>query len=225
MFVNNIKDKNNLKKSVMSHYVITIGRELGSGGKAIGQLMAKELGISVYDSRLIEMAAKESGLNPEIFKGADEVPGKGLFSSAMSAITSPFEMLSNFYTNSVSNESLFQVQTEIILNKAETEDCIIVGRCADYILRSHPRHLNIFVRGNYEDRVKFVSDRDIISKEHASEIIDKIDNQRSQYHDFYCETNWGDARAYDICINSSVLGIEGTAKYLLEFAKKALDIK
>lgn len=208
----------------MSNYVITIGRELGSGGKAIGQMMAQELNIPVYDSRLIELAAEESGLNPNVFKKADEVSNKGLFSSAVRSLSSPFETLSNFYTNSVSNESLFQVQTEIILKKAETENCIIVGRCADYILREHPRHLSIFVRADFNDRVKFVSDREVLTREQATEIIDKIDNQRSKYHDFYSETNWGDSRAYDICVNSSVLGLEKTAKFLLEYAKSALNI-
>ncbi|MCM1311337.1 MAG: cytidylate kinase-like family protein [Bacteroides sp.] len=208
----------------MSNYVITIGRELGSGGKAIGQMMAKELNIPVYDSRLIEMAAEESGFAPKVFKKADEVSNKGLLSSAMRSLSSPFETLSNFYTNSVSNESLFQIQTEIILKKAETENCIIVGRCADYILREHPRHLSIFVRANFDARVKFVSDREVMTREQAVEVIDKIDNQRSKYHDFYSETNWGDSRAYDICVNSSVLGLEKTAEFLLAYAKSALNI-
>ncbi len=208
----------------MSNYVITIGRELGSGGKAIGQMMAQKLNIPVYDSRLIEMAAEESGLAPRIFKKADEVSNKGLLSSAMRTINSPFATLSNFYTNSVSNESLFQVQTEIIMKKAETENCIIVGRCADYILREHPRHLSIFVRANFNDRVKFVSEREVMTREQAIELIDKIDNQRSKYHDFYSETNWGDSRAYDICVNSSILGLEKTAGFLLEYAKSALNI-
>lgn len=208
----------------MQNYVITIGRELGSGGKAIGQMMSKALEVPIYDSRLIQLAAKESGFNPELFKDADEVTNKGALSSFMRTIGSPFTTLSSFYDNSLSNESLFKIQTDIIRQKSETENCIIVGRCADYILREHPRHINIFVRANYEDRVNFVCKRDNLTPDKAKELIDKMDNQRSEYHDFYCETNWGDSRAYDICVNSSILGFEETAKFLLDFVKKALNI-
>lgn len=209
----------------METYVITIGRELGSGGKHIGEIMAHSLGVPIYDNRLITIAAQESGINPALFEHADEVAGKGLTSTMMRAITSPFQTVGNFYDNTLSNEALFKVQTDVINHKAETESCIIVGRCADYILRNHPRHLNIFVRANYDDRVKFICNRDNVTPAKARQLIDKTDNQRSEYHDFYCETNWGDSRAYDICINSSLLGLEGTAQALLNFAKQYLKIE
>ncbi len=210
---------------MQNNYVITIGRELGSGGKAIAQIIAQALNIPVYDSHLINLAAKESGINPKLFEKADEVTNKGFLATVVRGISAPFTSLENFYGNSISNDSLFEVQANIIRKKAETENCIIVGRCADYVLREHPRHLSIFVRANYEDRVKFVSDRNIISREKAKDIIEKTDNQRSEYHDFYSETNWGDSRAYDLCVNSSILGIEKTAEFLLYYAKKALDIQ
>ena len=203
----------------MEKFVITIGRELGSGGKAIGEIIAKELNIPIYDSYLIDMAAKESGFNPELFKKADEKAGKGLASAMMRSIASPFSTLSNYYDSSVSNESLFQVQTDIILKKASTESC------GDYILRNHPHHLRIFIRADYDDRVKFVCEHDGVTPAKARQTIDKTDNQRSEYHNFYSETNWGDSRAYDICINSSLLGLEGTAEFLLNFARKYLKIQ
>jgi len=209
----------------MEKFVITIGRELGSGGKAIGEIIAKELNIPIYDSYLIDMAAKESGFNPELFKKADEKPGKGLGAAMIRTVASPFSALSNYYSNSVSNESLFQVQTDIILKKAAAESCIIVGRCGDYILRNHPNHLRIFIRADYDDRVKFVCDHDGVTPAKARQTIDKTDNQRSEYHNFYSETNWGDSRAYDICVNSSLLGLEGTAEFLLNFARKYLKIQ
>jgi cytidylate kinase len=210
---------------MQNNYVITIGRELGSGGKAIAQIIGQALNIPVYDSHLINLAAKESGINPKLFEKADEVTNKGFLATVVRGISAPFTSLENFYGNSISNDSLFEVQANIIRKKAETENCIIVGRCADYVLREHPRHLSIFVRANYDDRVKFVSDRNIISREKAKDIIEKTDNQRSEYHDFYSETNWGDSRAYDLCVNSSILGIEKTAEFLLYYAKKALDIQ
>lgn len=198
---------------------------MGSGGKLIAQIIAQALNVPVYDSRLINLAAKESGINPKLFEQADEVTNKGFLATVARGITAPFASLENFYSNSISSDSLFEVQANIIRKKAETENCVIVGRCADYVLRDHPRHLSIFVRADYDDRVKFVCDREIISREKAKDIIEKTDNQRSEYHDFYSETNWGDSRAYDICVNSSVLGVEKTAEFLLYYAKKALDIQ
>lgn len=209
----------------MDNYVITIGREIGSGGKAIGEIIAKSLGIPIYDSRLIQMAAEESGFNPDLFKNADEKTERSTASSIVRNITSPFAALGNFYKNSVSNESLFEVQSEIIQEKASTENCIIVGRCADYILRKHPRLLKVFIRADYDDRVKFVCERFDLTPAKARKLIDKTDNQRSEYHDFYSETNWGDSRAYDICVNSSRIGLEGTAEFLLGFAHKYLNIE
>lgn len=208
----------------MDNYVITIGRELGSGGKHIGEIMAKQLNIPIYDRRLLDMAAQESGFNKEIFQKADEISDKSLLASAIRSISSSVASMTNFYKNSMSKDSLFQFQSDAIREKAKTESCIIVGRCADYILRDHPRHINIFIRADKEDRIRFVSERYNITKAEAENKIEKVDDQRSEYHDFYCETNWGDSRAYDICVNSSILGAERTAQYLLEYVKEALKI-
>lgn len=208
----------------MDNYVITIGRELGSGGKHIGEIMAKQLNIPIYDRRLLDMAAQESGFNKEIFQKADEISDKSLLASAIRSISSSVASMTNFYKNSMSKDSLFQFQSDAIREKTKTESCIIVGRCADYILRDHPRHINIFIRADKEDRIRFISERYNITKAEAEKKIEKVDDQRSEYHDFYCETNWGDSRAYDICVNSSILGTERTAQYLLEYVKEALKI-
>lgn len=208
----------------MNTYVITIGRELGSGGKHIGEIMAQRLGIPVYDRRLITLAAKESGLSPEVIEKADERGAKGYMSQLIRALSSPYSTFTNIYNNSISHENLFQLQSDVIRQKAETENCIIVGRCSDYILREHPRHLNIFVRANYKDRVRFLQERYQISPEEAKELIERTDSIRSDYHNLYSETNWGDSRAYDICVNSSLLGLDGTADMLLDFVKKVLKI-
>ncbi len=206
------------------NFVITIGRELGSGGKAIGEIMAKQLSIPIYDRRLIQMAAQESGLSPETFKKADEVPNRGLMSHIIRSLSSPFASFSTLYTNSLSQEELFRVQTDIIRQKAESESCIVVGRCSDYILRDHPHHLSIFIRANYDDRVRFLTDRENITADEAKQLIEHFDALRSDYHNFYAETNWGDARAYDICINSSILGIEATAHHLTQLAREVFRL-
>ncbi len=207
-----------------SKYVITIGREIGSGGKAIGDIMAQELDIPIYDRSLIMMAAEESGISPKVFKKVDEVPHRGMMQNFLRTLTSPFAAYGNLYSNSMSQESLFKFQSDVIREKAENENCIIVGRCSEYILRDHPRHLSIFIRANYDERVKFLMNRNDISSETAKEMIEQTDALRSDYHNFYSENNWGDSRSYDICINSSILGVEGTAKYLLSLAKQYLNL-
>lgn len=209
----------------MSNYVISIGRELGSGGKAIGEIIAKKLNIPIYDRRLIQMAAKESGFDQSVFKKADEVPARGFMTHVIRSLASPFATFGSLYNNSISNESLFKVQSDIILDKAQTENCIIVGRCSDYILREHPRHLSVFIRANYDDRVKYLMERNGISSQEAKELIEHTDAIRSDFHNFYAETSWGDARAYDMCVNSSILGIEKTAELVMDFAIKALSIQ
>ncbi|MBQ0104180.1 MAG: cytidylate kinase-like family protein [Prevotellaceae bacterium] len=203
----------------MEPYAITIGRELGSGGKIIGEQLAKELNIPIYDRRLIKMAAQESGFSPEMFRNADERTSYGMMSAMVKTVTSAFSNITGMYDSSISDESLFKIQSDIILQKTSTESCIIVGRCADYILRKHPRHLNLFIRANMDERIQRVRDREILSADEARDMILAEDKKRAEYHDFYCETNWGDSRAYDLCINSSILGVEGTAQFLLQYIK------
>ena len=207
-----------------SHYVITIGRELGSGGKAIGELMAKELHIPIYDRSLIMMAAEESGISAKEFRKVDEHPHRGSLSNFLRTLSSPFASYGTLYHNSLSHESLFQFQSEVILDKAAQESCIIVGRCSDYILRNHPRHLRVFIRANYEDRIRFIIDRDKVDRNSAIDLIEQTDAVRSDYHNFYSESTWGDSRSYDICLNSSLLGIEGSANYLLALAREYFSL-
>ena len=210
----------------MDNYVITIGRELGSGGKTIGKMMADALGIPIYDRSLIEMAAQESGISPDILKQHDEASSGGLKGMALRAMAAvPFVTADSFYSNSISDENLFNIQCKVIQEKAESENCIIVGRCADYILRNHPRLLRVFIRANLEDSIKFFQDREIIGREEAEKQLRKIEKKRAAYHDLYCETIWGDSRSYDICVNSSTLGKEATAQFLVQYAKAALKIE
>ena len=208
-----------------SNFVITISRELGSGGKAIGELMSKELSIPIYDRSLIMMAAEESGISEKEFKKVDEQPHRGSLSNVLRTLSSPFASYGTLYKNSLSHESLFQFQSEVILDKAEQESCIIVGRCSDYILRNHPRHLSIFIRANYEDRIQFIMNRDKVDRASAIDMIEQTDALRSDYHNFYSESTWGDSRSYDVCLNSSLLGIEGSAKYLLGLAREYLGLE
>lgn len=205
-------------------YVINIGRQLGSGGKVIGERLATRLGISFYDKELINLASRESGLSKELFEKADEKPSQtimgGLFGARFSLFTE-----SSPYTNYLSNDALFKIQSDVIRKLASEKSCLFVGRCADYILRENPRCVNVFITASMEDRVKRVSETERISKEEAEELISKTDKKRSEYYNYYSYKTWGAAATYHLCIDSSVLGIDETVLFIEEFAKRKLGFK
>lgn len=128
-------------------FVINIGRQLGSGGKAVGEAVARRLGIGVYDKQLINLAAEQSGLCPEVFERVDEKESRNLFSTLVAYLRSPFVGSEYAGSNVLSNDALFKIQSDVIRDIAARESCVFVGRCADYILRDHPRAVNVFVAG------------------------------------------------------------------------------
>jgi cytidylate kinase len=204
------------------HFIITVGRQLGSGGKNIGGLLSASFNISCYDKELIQLASRESGLGREFFEKADEKDTFSIFGSFFSA-RSGF-MGDNTY-NYLCNETLFKIQSDVIRNLSAKESCIFVGRCADYILRDHPRIVRIFVHANETDRIRRIAtDRNITEKE-AKVFIEQTDKKRSGYYNYYSNKIWGMSTSYDISINSSILGIEDTAAFLEEFIRKTLEIK
>ncbi|GHT50924.1 cytidylate kinase [Bacteroidia bacterium] len=186
------------------NYIITIGRQLGSGGKMIGGLLSERLGIPCYDKELIELAATESGLGKEFFEKIDE-------KSSHSFLGNLFGFRSGFMGdnsgNYLSNEMLFKIQSDVIRNLAEKSG-IFVGRCADYILRDHPHCLKIFITANTEDRINRISHDQGISKEKAAALIEEIDRKRAAYYNYFNNKTWGMAASYDLCINSSVFSEE-----------------
>ena len=206
-------------------YVINIGRQLGSGGKVIGERLAARLGISFYDKELINLASKESGLCKELFEKADEKPSQTIMGGLFGARFSLFTESSLPYTNYLSNDALFKIQSDVIRKLASEKSCLFVGRCADYILRENPRCVNVFITASMEDRVKRVSETERISKEEAEELISKTDKKRSEYYNYYSYKTWGAAATYHLCIDSSVLGIDETVLFIEEFAKRKLGFK
>ncbi len=203
-------------------YVINIGRQLGSGGREIGVKLAKELGIAFYDKELIELASQESGLCKEFFEKADEKASQsligGLFGTRFPFITEG----SMPYSNCLSNDALFKIQSDVIRRLAEEHSCLFVGRCADYILRDNPRCVNVFISASMADRIQRIMTRRNISKDEAEELIEKMDKRRSTYYNYYSYNTWGAAATYHLCIDSSVLGIDGTTAFIKEFAMKKL---
>ena len=196
------------------NFIINIGRQLGSGGRSIAAILAKHYGITAYDRNLIELAAKESGLSQEFFENADEKKSHGFFHSIFSNRAAANALGGG--DSYLSNDALFKVQSDIIRDLAERESCIFV-RCADYILRDHPCHINLFFTANLEDRIARMANEKGITVEQAEELIEKTDRRRADYYNFYSGKTWGAAESYDLCINTSHLGHEATAKMLIEY--------
>lgn len=206
-------------------FIINIGRELGSGGKAIGERLAQSYNIHIYDKKLIKLAAEESGLCQGFFEKADE-NNKGFISSLMGGLRIPFMGDGTIYDNYLSNDALFKIQSDVIRKLAQEESCIFIGRCADYILRDHPRCVNIFITANIEDRIKRIREINAaITEEEAELYLEKADKKRSSYYNYYSNKTWGAAATYHLCINSSVFGLDRTADYIEQFINKKLSIK
>lgn len=202
-----------------NNFVVNIGRQLGSGGREIGEKLAARLDIGFYDRELINLASEESGLCPEFFEKADEKPSQGIIGGLFGM---RFPFISDGAipaTNCLSNDALFKVQSDVIRRLASERSCLFVGRCADYILRENPRCVNIFISASFEDRIARLCRIHSISESTAEEIIEKADKRRAAYYNYYSFKTWGAAATYHLCIDSSVLGIDGTVDFLEEFVK------
>ena len=190
--------------------IITIGRQYGSGGLAVAKRLGDKLGIPVYDSELITKAAQDSGFSAELFVRNDEK--KSFFS------------LSSLFSESgsyMSDSELFKMQCETIKRIAKQGSAIIVGRCSDYVLRESGCTLDIFLTAPLETRAARIMERVGVDMEKALEMIEKKDRSRAEYYNYYTFGNWGVASTYDLCVDSSLLGIDGTADFIIEFAKRA----
>lgn len=200
----------------MDKYIITIGRQFGSGGRSIGEKLAKKLNISFYDKELISIAAKESGMDPEVFKGVDEKAANSLLyslSMGLYSFGSGFSAMGDLPVN----DKLYLLQHKIIKEIAEKESCVIVGRCADYVLRENPNCVNIFVYANMEYRKEQSVKKHGIDAARAEHIINKTDKSRSNYYSFYSGQKWGMAENYDLCIDSSKLGEDKIVDLIAEY--------
>jgi len=199
-----------------ANYVITIGRQLGSGGREAGLKLAGSLGISFYDKELIRIASRESGLNERFFEKADEKKRFSLF-WGLFGLHSPQtqEIYSGYY---LSDETLFKIQSDVIRKLAEKQSCLFVGRCADYILKDHSRSLNIFLNAEINDRIRRVMEIHKMTRNEAQDLMEKTDKQRGSYYNYFSGKSWGEAESYHLCINTSVLGIDKTVSFIKQFA-------
>lgn len=204
--------------------VITIGRQCGSGGRLIGQKLADKMGVKCYDKELLALAAKESGLCQELFETHDEKPTSSfLYSLIMDTYSVGYG--SSGYMDMPINHRIFLAQFDAIKNLANKESCVIVGRCADYALADYPNMLSVFIYGNDGVKIQYLKGLYEVDEPKAKDIMIKTDKKRSSYYNYYSSKKWGDVRSYDSCVNSSILGPDGTVDIILEIAKKKQEYR
>ncbi len=202
--------------------IINVGRQIGSGGHIIAEKLAEDFGCKCYDRELLNLAAKESGFSAKFFEQNDEQKGffKSLFHTHL-----PFLSDNNFYSNDFSQEGLYKFQSDAIKRAANEGNCVFVGRTADYVLRDYENVVNVFITADEEDRVKAVSERRGITPEAARKFISNHESERASYYNYYTGKVWGHSESYDLCINSSLLGMEETEKFIAEFIRKKFNLE
>jgi cytidylate kinase len=194
--------------------IITIARQFGSGGREIGETVAKLLGIPLYDKELIKDAAAKGNLNEEVLRRTDESAANSLlYTLAMGSNVVGTTM--HFGYKMPINDKLFILQSEVIKDYAEAGSCVIIGRCSDYVLRDFDNVFRIFIYGDLEHRKARIAERHPeLKSSQIIDVINKTDRRRASYYNFYTGNKWGKYDNYDIAINSSTLGIEGTAEMI-----------
>lgn len=206
------------------NYAINIGRQIGSGGREVGEELARRLGIEFYDRKLINLAARESGLCPEVFEHADEKRSRNRMDILLGYLRAPFTGDAGG-TDVLSDDALFKIQSDVIRAAAARESAVFVGRCADYILRDHPRTASVFVTADDGDRIRRICARTGCDEAQARQIMERGDARRAGYYNYFSMRTWGAAASYDLCVNTSALGIGRTVDLILDFASRKLDLK
>lgn len=204
-------------------FVITIGRQFGSGGRELGHKLAEMFDIPYYDKELISAASKESGIDSEYFEKAEEQGPVNLLRALTANLTLYGGSLGA--ENALAGENIFKFQSDVIRDVAHAGSCVIVGRCADYILRNEPVCISTFIYASDDDRIaRVMRCHGAKSPKEALEMMRKTDRKRAGYYNFYTDRTWGAATTYDICIDSSVLGIERTAELLRHYVEQRIAI-
>lgn len=193
-----------------NNIVITIGRQYGSGGRTVGKMLAKELGFNFYSREILRLASEDSGISEQLFGQADEKVKLGLLQK-LANVTNVYagKLISPESDDFVTDENLFNYQAKIIKQLAETENCIIVGRAADFVLKDYDNCLSIFVHGSKEFCLARAMEQNSMTEKEMQKFIDKTDKFRGDYYKYYTGGNWSDARNYDLCLDCSKLGFEG----------------
>jgi cytidylate kinase len=202
----------------MDKIVITIARQYGSGGRTIGEMLAKDLGIKYYDKEILQLASDESGINEGLFEKADEkLKNTNLFKIARKAYKG--ELIPPESDDFTSNDNLFNYQAKIIRKLAEEESCVIIGRCADYILRDFDHVLSVFVHAPADFCLAEAMKKHSMSEKEMERFIAKTDKRRAEYYKYYTGREWTDARNYDLCLNCGKLGFERCLEEIKAYLK------
>ena len=195
----------------MTKRIITISREFGSGGRFIGEEVAKKLGIAYYDKNIINQIAEKSGLSPDYVQESAELsPKRGVFAYAFAG---------RDITGKSVEDMVYEAQRKVILEVAEKEACVIIGRNADFILRDRADVLNVFIHGDMPEKVQRISQLYHVSKQDAVKLIADTDKRRMANYNFYTEQKWGKAGNYTLCLNSSQLGYDRCEAIIMECVK------
>jgi len=202
------------------HIIINVGRQLGSGGHDIGRMLALDFGAKYYDHELLNLAAKESGLSEHVFERNDERK-----SFLHSFLHLPNALSGESYARQgFTQDSVFQFQSDAIRKAADEGSCVFVGRCADYVLRDYPNVVNVFITASMDFRVEQVMAKEnIATRQEARRFIEQRESRRADYYNYYTGKKWGHATGYDLCIDSSVLGLMETEKFIAQFIRKRFE--
>lgn len=196
--------------------IITIGRQFGSGGKEIAEKIGKSLQIPVYDKEMLAVAAKDSGICQELFESHDEKPTNSfLYSLVMDTYSMGYSQ--NAYMDMPINHKVFLAQFDAIKKLANEGPCVLVGRCADYALDTYDNCLSVFIHANLDARIRRIARLYDLTDAKAKDMILKTDKKRATYYNYYTNKKWGAAESYELCLDSSKLGIEGTTEAILSF--------
>lgn len=198
--------------------IITIGRQYGSGGRIIGQTLAERLNIPFFDKTLITLAAEKTGFSPEAYEQADEKAATGfLYSSLVGDF--PLGSQAGFEYNMPIQDKLFIAQSNVIREAAAAGSCVIIGRCANYILRDDPDCISIFIHAPMKVRIERAIEEYQMPAARIEEAISKIDKRRAAYYNYYSDTRWGKIDSYQFAMDSSILGLDGTTELIAELVR------
>ena len=207
--------------STQDNFVVTVGRQMGSGGRELGRLLAERLGAEFYDKRLLMDAARKSGLIPEVMERDDE-RGPSIFSGAVSFAHGLFGAAPVGMPGGL--DTVYKAQSEVIRELGATRNCVIVGRTADYVLRDHPRCINIFVSAPEDECVRRLMARgDKATEAEARTMVRKVNKIRSSYYNFYTDREWGMASTYDLTVNSALMPMERLADFVASYVRLRLE--
>ena len=203
------------------HIIICVGRQLGSGGHDIARMLAMDFNAKYYDQELLNLAAKESGISEKFFEQNDEK--RGIFRSLFHLHASHVGD-NNMYNNDFSQENLFKFQSDAILKAADEGSCVFVGRCADYVLRERTDVVSVFVSASKRFRIDQIMAKLNVDAPTANKYIKQRESQRASYYNFFTGKKWGAAESYNLCIDSSVLGLQATERFIADFIRKRFKL-